>query len=67
MKFDHIVVNKKEFHATKQEIALDLVGSSRILVSEKFKHNENAFKRFIGYLQTFVYYFTPNELIHKIF
>ena len=50
MKFDHIVVNKKEFHATKQEIALDLVGSSRILVSDKFKHNENAFKHFIGYL-----------------
>ena len=39
LKFDHVVVNKKDFHASKQAIALDLVKSSRILVSDKFKHN----------------------------
>ena len=50
LKFDHIVVNKKEFHASKQAIALDLMESSRIVVSDKFKHNENSFKHFIGYL-----------------
>ena len=50
LRFDRIVVNKKEFHASKQAIALDLVESSRILVSDKFKHNENGFKPFIGYL-----------------
>ena len=50
LKFDHIVVNKKEFHASKEAIALDLVESSRILVSDKFKHNENDSKHFIGYL-----------------
>ena len=50
LKFDHIVVNKKDFHASRQEIALDLVESSRILVTDKFKHNENGFKRFIAYL-----------------
>ena len=50
LKFDHIVVNKKDFHASKQAIALDLVESSKILVSDKFKHNENGFKHFIGYL-----------------
>ena len=50
LKFDHIVVNKKDFHTSKQAIALDLVESSRILVSEKLKHNENGFKHFIGYL-----------------
>ena len=41
LKFDEIVVNKKDFHASKKGIALDLVESSRILVSDKFKHNEN--------------------------
>ena len=50
LKFDHIVVNKKDFHASKPAIVLDLVESSRIFVSEKLKHNENGFKHFIGYL-----------------
>ena len=50
MKFGHIVVNKKDFHAFKQAIALDLVEGSKILVSDKFKHYENGFKHFIGYL-----------------
>ena len=49
-KFDCIVVNKKDFHASKEAIALSLVESSRILVSDKVKHNENDFKHFIGYL-----------------
>ena len=50
LKYDHIVANKKDFHASKQAIALDLVESGRILVSDKFKHNENGFKHFICYL-----------------
>ena len=50
LKFDEIVVNKKDFHASKGGTALYLVESSRILVSDKFKHNENGFKQFIGYL-----------------
>ena len=50
LKFDHIVVNKKDFHAPKEGIALDLVESSKILVSDKFKHSEDGFKHFIGYL-----------------
>ena len=50
LKFDHAVVNKKYFHASKQAIALDLVNTGKIFVSNKFKHNENGFKHFIGYL-----------------
>ena len=50
LKFDEIVVNKKDFHASEEGIALDLIESSRILVSDKFKHNEDGFKHFIGYL-----------------
>ena len=44
------MVNKKEFHASNQAIALNLVESSRILVSDKFKHSEDGFKHFLGYL-----------------
>ena len=36
LKFDHVVLNRKIFHAPKQAIALDLVESSKILVSDKF-------------------------------
>ena len=50
LKSDEIVVNKKDFHASKKAIALELVESSRILVSDKCKHNENGFKHFFGYL-----------------
>ena len=41
---------KKDFHASKEVISLDLVENSRILVSDKFKHSEHGFKLFIGYL-----------------
>ena len=50
LEFDEIVVNKKDFHASKEGIALDLVEIRRILVSDKFKHSEDSFKHFIGYL-----------------
>ena len=45
LKFDHIVVNKRDFNASNEAIALDLVESSRIVVSDKFKCNENGFTR----------------------
>ena len=48
LKFGDIVVDKREFHASKQAIALNLVESSRMLVSDKFKHSEVGFKHFIG-------------------
>ena len=50
LKFDHIVLNKNDFHASKQAIALDLVENSRMFVSDKFKHSKNGFKHFIDYL-----------------
>ena len=48
LKFSDIVVNKRELHASKQAIALKLV--NKIVVSDKFKHNDNGLKYFIGYL-----------------
>ena len=44
------MVNKREFHASKQAIALNLVKTNKIVVSYKFKHSDYGFKYFIGYL-----------------
>ena len=69
LKFGDIVVNKKEFHFSKQAIGLNSVKTDKILVSYKFKHSDDGFKYFVGYLHddTFEYYFTSDEWIHKIF
>ena len=50
LKFDDIVINKKEFHASKQVIALNLVNTSKIVASDKFKRSDDSFKYFIDYL-----------------
>ena len=42
-------LTKKEFHKSKQPINLDLVNADQIVVSDKFKHSDDAFKYFIGY------------------
>ena len=49
LKFENIRVNKKEFHKSKQPIDLDLINVDQIVVSDKFKHNGDGFKYFIGY------------------
>ena len=49
LKFDNIVVNKKEFHKSKQAINLDLVNVDQIVISDKFKHSDDGFKYFVGY------------------
>ena len=50
LKFNDVIVNKKEFHASKQAIALNLVGKEKIVVSDKFKYSDNGSKYFTGYL-----------------
>ena len=50
LKFGDIVVNKKEFHASKQAIALNLINTNKIVGSEKFKHSDDGSKPFFGYL-----------------
>ena len=47
LKFDNIVVNEKEFHKSKEPIDLDLVKVDQIVISDKFKHNDDGFKYFI--------------------
>ena len=49
LKFNNIRVNKKEFHKSKQPIDLMSVNIDQIVVSDKFKHNNEGFKYFIGY------------------
>ena len=41
---------KKEFHPSKQAIALNLVKTNKIVVSDKFKHSDDSAKYVIGYL-----------------
>ena len=40
LKFGDAVVNKEEFHASKQAIVLNSAKTGKILVSCKFKHND---------------------------
>ena len=49
LKFNNIRLNKKEFHRSKEPIDWMSVNIDQIVVSDKFKHNNQGFKYFIGY------------------
>ena len=49
LKFENIRVSKKEFHRSKQPDDLPSVNVDKIVISGKFKHNDEGFKYFIGY------------------
>ena len=49
LKLGDIVVNKKEVHSSKLAIALNLVDTDKIVVSDKFKYSDDGSKYFIGY------------------
>ena len=49
LKLDNIILDKKEFHKSKQPVNLDLVNIDQIVISVKFKHSDDGFKYFIGY------------------
>ena len=51
LKFNNIILNKKEFHKSKEPIDLLSVDLDQIVVSYKFKHNNQSFKYFIVYLE----------------
>ena len=40
LKINKVVVNKKEFHASKQAIVLNLADEYKIVISKKFKYSE---------------------------
>ena len=49
LRFNNIKLNKKEFHKSKEPIDLFSVDLDQIVVSDKFKHNDEGFKYFTGY------------------
>ena len=51
LKFNNIILNKKKFHRSKEPIDLLSVDLDKIVVSHKFKHNDEGFKYYIGYLK----------------
>ena len=50
-KFNNIRLNKKVFHKSKEPVVLLSVNIDQIVTSEKFKHNNEGFRYFIGYLE----------------
>ena len=48
LKFNNIRLNKKELHKSKQPMNLMSVNVDQIVSSDKFKHNNEGFKYFIG-------------------
>ena len=48
-KFNDVEVNKKEFHDSKQPIALNLIDLNQIIISGEFKHSDKGFKYLVGY------------------
>ena len=49
LKFNDIILNKKNFYNSKKPIDLFSVNINQIVVSDKFKHNKKVFNHFIGY------------------
>ena len=49
LKFNNIRVNKKKFHMSKEQIDLMSVNIDQTVVSDKFNHNNNGSRNFIGY------------------
>ena len=49
IKFGDIVVDKKEFYSSKRTLFLGDVDLAKIVVSNKWKINENTCKYYVGY------------------
>ena len=49
LKFNNIRLNKEEIQKSIEPIDLMLVIIDEIVVSDKFKHNNEGFKYFVGY------------------
>ena len=44
LKFNDIVLNKKDFYALKKAIPLNAVNTRNIVVSYRVKHNDGSYK-----------------------
>ena len=52
LKFNNIRLNKKEFRRSKEPVDLLSVNVDQIVIFDKFKHNNEGFRYFIGYLES---------------
>ena len=52
LKSNNIRLNKEEFHKSKEPVDLLSVNLDHIVVSDKFKHNNEGFQHFIGYQES---------------
>ena len=50
IKFGDKEVNKKKFYSSKEAILLDSVDLSKIVVSSRWKLNDETYKYFCGYI-----------------
>ena len=50
IKFGNKEINKKEFYSSKGAILLDFVDLNKIVVSKKWKIDDETYKYFCGYL-----------------
>ena len=48
LKFNNIILNRKEFHKSKDPIDLFSVLIYQLVVSDNFKHDNESFKHVIG-------------------
>ena len=51
LKFNNIRLHKKKFHKSKEPIDLLSVNIDQIVVSDKFRYNNEGFKYFVGSLE----------------
>ena len=51
LTFNNIILNKKNFLRSKEPTDLLSIDLDQIVVSYKFKYNDESFKYFIGYLE----------------
>ena len=51
LEFNNFILNKKKFHKSKEPIDLLSVDVDQIVVSYKFKFNNQSFEYFIGYIE----------------
>ena len=54
LRFNNIRLNKKQFHKSEEPIDLISVIVDQIVVSDKFKHNNEGFKYFTGHKECII-------------
>ena len=51
LKFNDIVVNKKDFYSSKKAMPLNSVNTNNIVISYRVKHSDDSYIYIVGYLR----------------